>query len=194
MKIKTLEAVYTGGGIWIFWGELEDGHYFLTAHEGWTVILTESPEDFDESLYEEWQEAHKVKDLADEELISFQKELLEKIEKNDYNGGALDSYEINYYKWYWDLEEEEAETAAEEEAAEEEPKQVTIREFINLYNAEVEKMFNEMDKEETTAHIYGYNITLEWNGYKVNLGDGATPTNALIPALEEMDSEYGGEM
>lgn len=187
MKIKTLEAVYTGGGIWIFYGELEDGHYFLTAHEGWTVILTESPEDFDESLYEEWQEAHKVKDLENEELIAFQKELLGRIEKDDYKGALMDDYEIDNLKWIWELEEE---TAAEEEEVEEEPKQVTIREFINLYNAELQKMFGG-DEE---AHIYGYDITLEWNGYKVNLGDGAIPTNALIPALEEMDSEYEGEM
>ena len=191
MKIKTLEAVYTGGGIWIFWGELEDGHYFLTAHEGWTVILTESPKDFDESLYEEWQEAHKVKDLENEELIVFQKELLGRIEKEDYKGALMDDYEIANLKWIWDLEEE---TAAEEEEAEEEPKQVTIREFIDLYNAELQKMFDEADSEKETAHIYGYDITLEWNGYKVNLGDGAILTNALIPALEEMDSEYGGEM
>ena len=189
MKIKTLEAVYTGGGVWLFWGELEDGHYFLTAHEGWTTILTESPEDFDESLYEEWQEAHKVKDLENEKLVEFQKELLSRIEKDDYKGALMDTYEIDNLKWIWELEDEEA---AEEEPTE--PKEITIREFIDLYNAEVEKMFDEMDSEDKTAHIYGYNITLEWNGYKVNLGDGAIPTNALIPALEEMDSEYEGEM
>lgn len=181
MKIKTLEAVYTGGNIWIFWGTLEDGNYFLTSDEGWTVILKDSPENFDESLYEDWQDEHKVKDLEDEELKTFLTELLEAIKEKDF----LTDSEIDWYRNCWELGQ-----AAEEDPEPEEPKQVKIKEFLELYNAELQKMF---DGDESN-HIYGYDITLEWNGYKVNLGDGAIPTNALIPALEEMDSEYEGEM
>ena len=190
MKIKTLEAVYTGGGIWLFYGELKDGTFYLTDDYGCTIILNESAEDLDKSTYEDWQNEHKIKYLVGEEATAFLKELIERLETNNYSGACLSDSEIDHYKDYWLEPSPLSEEEAEEDPEPEEPKQVKIREFINLYNAELQKMF---DGDEE-AHIYGYDITLEWNGYKVNLGDGAIPTNALVPALEEMDSEYEGEM
>lgn len=73
-------------------------------------------------------------------------------------------------------------------------KKVTIKEFIDKYNKELEKLFSDDMVTSDASHIYGYPIHIIWNGYTVNIGDGAIPTNALIPALEEMDSEWDGEL
>jgi len=73
-------------------------------------------------------------------------------------------------------------------------KKVKIKEFIDIYNKELDILFSEDEKVSDTAHIYGYPIHIIWNGYIVDIGDGAPPTNALIPALEEMDDEWGGDL
>lgn len=73
-------------------------------------------------------------------------------------------------------------------------KAVKIREFIDLYNKELEIKFNDDPTVSETAHIYGYDIKIYWNGYVVSVGDGAIPTNHLIPALEAMDEEWEGEL
>ena len=56
--IKSANAVYTGGGIWVFYGELEDGNFFLTDNDGYVALVDSDPSDFDESLYYDWQEEH----------------------------------------------------------------------------------------------------------------------------------------
>jgi hypothetical protein len=66
LQIKKAEAVYTGGGIYLFYGELENGLHFLTDDMGATLVLDASAENFDESLYEDWQSAHQVEELTDE--------------------------------------------------------------------------------------------------------------------------------
>ena len=69
--------------------------------------------------------------------------------------------------------------------------------FLALYNEALEEMFDIMENERTTDKtpddvpndIYGYDITVHWHGIYCNCGDGATPSNILIPAIEEIDNE-----
>ena len=98
-------AVYTGGNIWLFYGQLKTEEYFLTDDYGDTLILNESPANFDESLYTDWQEAHKIKELFDDERISFCDSLADRLLQHDSNddlGGICDD-EIKAYKKYWPL-------------------------------------------------------------------------------------------
>ena len=101
-KIKYAYAVYTGGGIWLFYGQLENGNYFLTDDYGTTQILDTDPSDFDESLYEDWQQEHLIKDLEDNERIDFGNQLLDWLETADseYRGG-IEEREIDYYREYF---------------------------------------------------------------------------------------------
>ena len=64
--------------------------------------------------------------------------------------------------------------------------------FLALYNAALEEMFDNFEKDnsdETPNDIYGYDITVHWHGIYCNCGDGATPSNIIIPAIEEVDNE-----
>lgn len=101
MNIIKANAVYTGGNIWVFWGELENGAYFLTDNDGYTVLIDESPKDFDESLYYEWQEEHKVRDIEDEaERIDFCNKLCDRLLIDGAEGGFTES-DVNYYReWF----------------------------------------------------------------------------------------------
>lgn len=103
-KLKSVTAVYTGGNIWLFYGELANGEYFFTDDEGDVLILNESPANLDESLFVEWQDAHKVRELLDEsERVAFCDRLADRLlrhNKADDLGGITDR-EIKAYKNYW---------------------------------------------------------------------------------------------
>ena len=101
-KIKEAYAVYTGGNIWIFYGQLEDGNYFLTDDYGWTQILNADPSDFDESLYEDWQKEHLVRELDGNERVKFCNHLLDYIYDNPQNSGGMSFMEIDAYRDYWE--------------------------------------------------------------------------------------------
>jgi len=95
MKIKTAQAIYTGGGVWLFIGELENGNYFLTDDYGCTLILDENPEDLDESLTVEWQEKHTIKDIGIKK--SFVNKLMDYMEENGRQYGFT---ETDHYRKY----------------------------------------------------------------------------------------------
>ena len=101
--IKSAKAEYTGGGVWIFYGQLTDNTYFLTDdNDGSTLFLDESPEDFDKSLYEEWQNEHKTREyLEGDELSDFLIDLLNHIEQDKTQ--YITETEINRYREYWEL-------------------------------------------------------------------------------------------
>lgn len=62
--IKTAEAIYTGGGIYVFAGITEDGHHFIASDDPEWVMLTDEPtmsdeltdEEMDDRWQPDWQE------------------------------------------------------------------------------------------------------------------------------------------
>jgi hypothetical protein len=102
---EKVTAVYTGGGIWLFYGKLKTGEYFLTDDYGYTMILDTSPENLDESLYNEWQEQHFVRVVGTHaEERAFLHSLIDRLgRKNpaDDDGGITDD-ELDRYREDWD--------------------------------------------------------------------------------------------
>ena len=99
--IKTAQAVYTGGNIWLFYGSLQNGNYFLTDDNGWTLILNADPSNLDESTYCEWQDAHIIDELQHEERIKFCDQLLDWIYSNPDHDGGMTEHEIEVYRsWF----------------------------------------------------------------------------------------------
>ena len=86
-QLKNVEATYTGGGIWVFTGELKDGTFFMHDDNFDTRILSEYPDPWEDDTDTdkwsvEWQEEHLVKDLDTEtEGAAFQLAVLKFIEK-----------------------------------------------------------------------------------------------------------------
>lgn len=101
-RAKEAFAVYTGGGIWIFHGTTEEENYFLTDDYGFTLILNADPSDFDESLYEDWQQAHLIEELTGNSRQSFCKSLIKALLPADekHRGGITDE-ELEFYKGYF---------------------------------------------------------------------------------------------
>lgn len=99
--IKEANAVYTGGGIWLFYGKLDDGNYFLTDDNGWTLILNADASDLEESTYEEWQSQHLIKEIYGEEREVFCDELLDYILTHPDNDGGMTEHEVEVYRgWF----------------------------------------------------------------------------------------------
>ena len=103
--IKEAFAVYTGGNIWLFYGKLKDGTWFLTDDNGATLILDADASDLEESTFQEWQDEHKIKELSGKELEKFDDALLDKLlsyPSNDYkHTGGMNSTEIDAYRNYF---------------------------------------------------------------------------------------------
>ena len=104
MKIKEANAEYTGGNIWLFYGELTDGNFFLTDDYGWTLILNANPSNFDESTYVEWQQEHLVKELEGNDRLEFCNQLLNWLSKHIDNCNGMTDSEIEAYRNYFKIE------------------------------------------------------------------------------------------
>ena len=99
--IKDVKAVYTGGNIWLFYGALNNGMYYLVDDYG-SVRITDAPwDDLDTTLYVEWQEEHLVKDIEDEtERVMFCNEMLNTLkDESDESKGGFTEFDT-YKKWF----------------------------------------------------------------------------------------------
>lgn len=56
--------------------------------------------------------------------------------------------------------------------------------FIAMHSTAVAEMDGCEDND-----IYGYDITVHWHGFYCNCGDGATPSNYIIPGIEDCNEE-----
>lgn len=70
--------------------------------------------------------------------------------------------------------------------------------FLAIYNKALNEMFDNFEKEcedgtELPNEIYGHDVTVHWHGLYCNCGNGATPTNTIIDAVESCDSEDPSE-
>lgn len=103
--IKYVNAVYTGGGCWLFYGQLNNQEYFQTDDFGYTMILDANPEDLDESLYTDWQSDHFVREVGTaKEQKAFLHALLDRLGRRapiDDDGGISDE-ELERYRSRWD--------------------------------------------------------------------------------------------
>ena len=80
-KIVSVSAIYTGGGIWNFMGELESGKFFMAFDDDYydILILDSDPrkagEDGEEAYYPEWQEAHTLWEYNESERLETEETL-----------------------------------------------------------------------------------------------------------------------
>ena len=87
-SFKRVEPEYTGGGIYVFLGEL-DKNYFMAESSNFDVmILKENPikeendPEYEEIWYQEWQEKHLVENLEPNEALIFFEEMLKYVLDN----------------------------------------------------------------------------------------------------------------
>ena len=77
------------------------------------------------------------------------------------------------------------------------PQRVTKKEFLELYDAALTMLeyYNGTDERERFNHIYGhdYDVTIHWNGFYCNCGDGATAWNHIISNIQGIIDEFDNE-
>lgn len=101
MKPKTVEAIYTGGNIWLFFGRLEDGNWFMADDNGSVRIVDADPmNDLDESLMEDWQLEHLIMDLFGNERIEFCDSIIAWLRANHDKHYMTDSEITAYEHWF----------------------------------------------------------------------------------------------
>lgn len=69
---------------------------------------------------------------------------------------------------------------------------VSRKDFVKIHTMTVEDMFDKVDNNEEDNEIYGYPVTVHWHGIYCDCSDGATPSNLIIPAIEDCDDELCG--
>lgn len=78
-KIKTATAVYTGGGIYIYYGQLESGLFFRTFDDSEVIYICNSDTEAEEADHSEFYEAHTVEEITGDEFRDFWNAMLSHI-------------------------------------------------------------------------------------------------------------------
>lgn len=91
-KITKATAVYSGGGIYLYYAEMENKQWVM-GNDDWLIIVDTCPiadeETFENSDYYEWQMEHLVKEIPEED---FQK-VLNEILKTIFDGKSIEEYD-----------------------------------------------------------------------------------------------------
>lgn len=89
LKIKTATACYTGGGLYIYYGQLENGLFFR-AYDDWeSICICDSDPEAEEAETLEFYDAHTVRELTGDDFTEFWNAILSHV----LNGGEA------YGKW-----------------------------------------------------------------------------------------------
>ena len=72
---------------------------------------------------------------------------------------------------------------------------VTRKEFLELYDAAMKMLdyYDGTEEKERFNHIYGYDVTIHWNGVYCNCSDGATAWNHIISNIKSVNEELDDE-
>ena len=92
MNITRGTAIYSGGGIYLYYAELTNGNWIM-GDDDWLIIVNENPleddDTFEESGYEGWQREHLVRFITDDDF----KEVLSKIVDAIKQGKTIEEYD-----------------------------------------------------------------------------------------------------
>lgn len=75
-KIKTATACYTGGGIYIYYGRLENGRFFRTCDEIDVIYICDEDTSTEEAEQSEFYEHHTVEEITGEAFKAFWNQMI----------------------------------------------------------------------------------------------------------------------
>ena len=92
-RIKRATAIYTGGNVYLYYAELLDGNWIFCDGDS-CAVLNENPlrnqETFDASCCIEWQQAHMIKEITEENEI---RSILRSILAVIFNGKTIPEWD-----------------------------------------------------------------------------------------------------
>ena len=174
-EIKNATAIYTGGGLYIFYGQLTDGSWFRAYDEWECIEICDSDTSVEEADYYEFYEEHRIDTMVNEEYETFWNEMLlwiiHNAPKGNYLVGDLE-YRMIPNETYllkiaysWGDEEPDQEFTSFEDAWKE-AKAMAINEAETTseeHECEIGLVFN---KEEGLIKLH-YTYDDEWCHYNV---------------------------
>ena len=69
--IKTATAIYTGGGIYIYYGQLENGLYFRACDDWKEISICNADTGTDDAEYDDFYTEHEIEVLNDAKFEEF---------------------------------------------------------------------------------------------------------------------------
>lgn len=112
--IKTANACYTGGGIYIYYGQLENGLYFRSADEWEMISICNADTSVEDADYPEFYEEHEIDSITGDQFDEFFNTMLLWIIHNvpygNYDADELEERMIQYVET--DIKIETAQTLA----------------------------------------------------------------------------------
>lgn len=63
--IKTIDMEYNAGGTYIYYGQLNNGNYYITDTTD-TIIIDANPKNLEDALTSEWLEQHFIEWFEDD--------------------------------------------------------------------------------------------------------------------------------
>lgn len=92
MEIRTASAVYTGGGIYIYYGQLTNGLYFRTWDDWDAIYICDSDTAAEEADYGDFFDNHTVETITGEDFAHFWNAMLTHIIEGGPTHGESDNY------------------------------------------------------------------------------------------------------
>ncbi len=141
--IKTATAIYTGGGIYIYYGELENGLYFRACDDWKEISICNADTSTDDAEYDDFYTEHEIESLNDIKFEEFFNTMLLWIIHNNpdgnYNLGELEERMIQYVET--DIEIEPAQTMAK--AIQERVKQEKFEQLLKHQLSSIQSCMSE---------------------------------------------------
>ena len=85
-------AVYSGGGIYLYYAELENKNWIM-GNDDWLIVINTNPladeQTFEDSEYYEWQMEHLVKEVPEKEYHKVLNNILDVI----FDGKTISEYD-----------------------------------------------------------------------------------------------------
>lgn len=93
MEINTATAIYTGGNIYIYYGQLEDNTYFRSCDTWECTEICNADTSTEDADYMEFYEEHSIKAIAGKEHREFFNKMLQWILEHKPDGNYV-TYEL----------------------------------------------------------------------------------------------------
>lgn len=91
-KIKTATACYTGGNIYIYYGQLESGLYFRAVDDWDVIYICNSDTESEDADHSEFYEAHTVEEITGDDFKEFWNTMLHHIISKGATHGKWSNY------------------------------------------------------------------------------------------------------
>lgn len=191
--IKTATAIYTGGGIYIYYGELENGLYFRTADEWQSISICNADTSTEDADYLEFFDEYQVDELMGLDYQRFFNDMISWINDNNPQGNYnMEELKRRMIKV---LPKPRATRNKIEELEKELLRLKRIEQletFLNHMSDTFETHMGNDCTDETCTTFYNMAFTVSFNGKSIILENSAE-TFQSIESIIEQELEYLSE-